>query len=101
MFDTGRTSTLAVSALQVTGLDWRRAFVQEPRGMEELATILPVARIALYDSCIQVSRKGFVKKIKESQLEAYLANSFIGSGVRLPLDKTCSLAFSRFRASAS
>ena len=90
-FDTGRTATMSVSALKATSLDWKQAFVQEPRGMEELGTILLIAKMSLSESCIQTSRKGFVKKIKESQLEAYLANSFIGSGVKLPLDKTCSL----------
>ncbi len=91
VFDTGRVVTMPVSELKPTGLDWKQAYLQEPRGVEELAAILPVAKMSLFDSCLQTSRKGFVKKIKESQLEAYLTNSFIGSGVKLPLDKTCSL----------
>ena len=93
IFDTGRTATMAVSALKAASLDWKQAFVQEPRGMEELAAILPIAKMALYESCIQTSRKGFIKKIKEPQFEAYIANSYIGTGVKLPLDKTCGLAF--------
>jgi DNA gyrase/topoisomerase IV subunit A len=47
--------------------------------------------MALYEFCIQVSRKGCVKKIKESLFETYLAKSYIGTGIKSAPDKTCEL----------
>jgi len=86
--------TMPVTAIPLAAaeaLDWQKAYLQVPLGSEELATILPIARMSLAESCIQVSRKGFVKKIKESQLETYIAKSYVGAGVKQPLDRTCSL----------
>ena len=93
-FDTGRTVTLAVRDLPAASdktLRWEQAFVQAPVGSEELATILPIGRMSLFDSCVQISRRGFVKKIKEGQFETYIGKAYIGSGVKLPADKGCGL----------
>jgi DNA gyrase/topoisomerase IV subunit A len=97
VFDSGRSATLPVGEVSPTSnvggeaLDWEEAFLQEPRGVEELVTVLPVAKMSLYESCIQSSRKGYVKKVKESFFEAHVANGYVGTGVRLPSDKTCDL----------
>ena len=64
------------------------------RGGEELGTILPIAKMALFGYCIQTSRRGFVKKIRESFLESCVANGNVGTGVVSPSDKTCGLALS-------
>jgi DNA gyrase/topoisomerase IV subunit A len=96
VFDSGRTVTLPVSAIPAAdgqALDWDKALLQEPRGSEELAVILPVARMSLYENAIQVSRRGFVKKIRESFLESCITKGFVGTGVKLPADKTFSLTF--------
>jgi DNA gyrase/topoisomerase IV subunit A len=98
VFDSGRTETLPVSSVPVVSsqsLDWRESTLQEPRGNEELMTILPIAKMSLFDFCVQASRRGFVKKIKEASLETYIANTYIGTGVRLPPDKTCNLTLCR------
>ncbi len=96
VFDSGRT--VAHPAMQLppaTGerLDWGQAFLEEPRIKEELAAIQPIARMPLYDLCIQASRKGYIKKIKMQTFTSHLEEDYIGSGVKMPADKTCGLAF--------
>ena len=96
-FDSGRTVAMPVTAIPVINpdlLDWQASFLQPPLGTEELAFIQPVARMALADFCIQISRKGCVKKIKEALFETYLGKSYIGTGIKSPPDKTCDLVFS-------
>ncbi len=96
IFDSGRTVTLPVSAIPgspAQALDWQNAFLQEPRGSEELAAIIPIARMSLFENAVQSSRRGYVKKIKETFLEGYINKGFVGTGVKLPADKTCSFTF--------
>ncbi len=49
--------------------------------------------MALSDFAVQASRRGFVKKIKRVLLENYISKDYIGSGVKLPSDRTCGMAF--------
>ena len=94
VFDSGRTAALPVSAIPALSrenLDWEQAYLQEPRASEELATLLPISRMALYEFCIQTSRKGFVKKIRQASLQTYIANAYLGTGVIQRSDKMCSL----------
>jgi DNA gyrase/topoisomerase IV subunit A len=96
-FDSGRTVTMPVTAIPENNsdhLDWQQSYLQAPLGTEELAFIQPVARMALYDYCIQISRKGCVKKIKEPLFESYVGKSYIGTGIKSPPDKTFGLVFS-------
>lgn len=95
VFDSGRTETLAVEQLapvhEIDGIDWQSGYVAETRGGEELAAILPVGRMALYDACIQISRRGCAKKMMRGAFENHIGKSFIGTGVKSKLDKTCAL----------
>jgi DNA gyrase/topoisomerase IV subunit A len=94
-FDSGRSVTLPVAQIRPAEggvLDWDQGAFQEPRGGEALVAILPIAKMALFEYCLQVSRRGYVKKIRESFLESYIANGNVGSGVVSPADRTCSLA---------
>jgi DNA gyrase/topoisomerase IV subunit A len=96
VFDTGRTEAIPVAKLPLgvsNEINWKQAFLQEPRIREELATIAPIARMTLFESCIQASRRGYVKKIKNSFFSAHLTDKYIGTGVKLPADKTCGLSF--------
>jgi DNA gyrase/topoisomerase IV subunit A len=96
LFDSGRTVALPVTDIPASSqesLDWQQAFIQEPRVKEELASIQPIAKMSLYEMCLQISRRGFVKKIKTSYLAAHITEKYIGSGVKLPADKTCGLIF--------
>ncbi len=95
VFDSGRAVTLPVAGIPVSNagsLDWEQAFLQEPHGSEELVFILPIARMSLFDYCIQVSRRGCIKKMRESNLETYVTSGYIGTGIKLKSDRSCSLA---------
>lgn len=95
VFDSGRTEALALEqitpAASGDGLDWHSGYTAETRGKEELVSILPVGRMAIYDACLQISRRGCAKKMMRGAFETHLAKSFIGSGVKSKLDKTCAL----------
>ncbi len=94
IFDTGRTVTHPVSQLPVSGaenLAWEEAFWEEPRIKEELAAVQPIGKMPLYEMCIQASRRGYVKKIKMAAFTSHLEEDYIGTGVKLPADKTCGL----------
>jgi hypothetical protein len=96
IFDSGRTIKHPVTQLPLSdeeSLDWQHAFIEEPRIREELAAIQPIAKMPLYEICIQASRRGYVKKIKTSFFTTHLAEDYIGTGVKLPADKTCGLTF--------
>lgn len=93
VFNSGRVAVLpadeitAVRASEQTFLD--QAHVpDEPRGPERLSCLVPIAKLPLIDSLIQVSRKGYAKKIRSSMSETILANRYIGSGVSMPADQT-------------
>ena len=70
VFDTGRTISLPAASLtaQPGPLDWEAADLQEPIGSEALVAILPIARMALYDFCVQTSRRGFAKRLPRQLL---------------------------------
>jgi DNA gyrase/topoisomerase IV subunit A len=96
VFDSGRTVSLPVSGIpaqKANELDWQKAILQEPHGSEQLAVIVPIARMSLFENAIQATRRGFVKKIRESFLEGYIGKGYVGTGVKLPADMTCSFTF--------
>jgi DNA gyrase/topoisomerase IV subunit A len=94
LYDSGRTLTLPVPRIPASPpgmLIWKGAHLEEPQVGEELAAVLPAARMSLYEFVIQTSRRGFVKKLKEEFFETHLANHYIGAGVKLASDRTCGL----------
>jgi DNA gyrase/topoisomerase IV subunit A len=96
IFDSGRTVAHPVTQLPLSKADnfnWKLAFFEEPRIKEELAAIHPIAKMPLFEICIQASRRGYVKKIKMSSFNSHLTEDYIGTGVKLPADKTCGLSF--------
>jgi DNA gyrase/topoisomerase IV subunit A len=96
IFDSGRTVAYPASQLPNAGgegMDWEQAFLEEPRIKEELASIQPVATMPLFEVCIQASRRGYVKKIRMAAFTSHLADQYIGTGVKLPADKTCGVTF--------
>lgn len=95
LFDSGRTETLPAQAaplLRPGPRPWQQALTREPKAGEELAALVPVGRMALFDFVVQSSRRGYVKKLREDAFETHLANHYIGAGVKLNSDKTCGLA---------
>lgn len=96
IFDSGRTVAHPASQLPISiaeNFGWENAFLEEPRIKEELAAIQPIAKMPLYEMAIQASRKGYVKKIKMAAFTSHLGEDYIGTGVKLPADKTCGLTF--------
>ncbi len=94
VFTSGRTTAMAaaeIPAVDGGAGDWSGAFLQEPRGAEDLAVIAPIGRMPLIESCVQTSLRGCVKRIPKQYFEAHIANNFIGSGVKQTPDKTCDL----------
>jgi hypothetical protein len=95
VFDSGRTVTLRageIAAAEPT-LDWRQARRVDPRPGEELAAVLPINRLALYDACVQVSRRGCAKLMLKTSFQSFIARSSIGAGVKRRPDKTAALVF--------
>jgi len=94
LFDSGRTTTIPAAAIPAYSgtLDWKQAYLEEPRGAEELAAIVPIGRMSLADCWVQVSRRGCVKKMMSGALETYVAKNFVGAGVVHPKDRTFTLA---------
>ncbi len=103
VFDSGRTAAMPVGDLpavhlsaegEVETLNWQNAYLVEPRGGEELATVFPIAKMTLYAYCLQVSRRGCVKRMMKASFESHLGKNYIGSGVKQAPDKTCDLTLS-------
>jgi len=96
VFDSGRTVNMAVADVPVITAgkaSWTSAMLVEPRGGEELAAVLPIARMSLFDFCVQVSRRGYVKKMMRPSFESHVAKNFIGTGVKQKPDRTAGLTF--------
>ncbi len=100
VFTSGRAVTLPLSSLPPTtpspDLDWSQAITpDEPRAVEQLACLVPISRLPLADAFLQVSRRGYAKKVNTSLAPSILANRFIGTGIRLPADRTFAVALGR------
>lgn len=97
VFTSGRIATRSVigipTALPTTNntgeFDWDRVpVVEEPRVGEELTCLMPLSNLALADYFLQVSRRGYTKRINISMAESILENRYIGVGVKQPGDQT-------------
>jgi DNA gyrase/topoisomerase IV subunit A len=98
IFDSGRTAAISVEALperDAQSLNWQNALLREPRSGEQLTAVVPIAKMGLYDYALQISRRGFAKKIMESSFESFLNNNFIGPGIKAQPDKPFGMAFAR------
>lgn len=97
IFTSGRIISLPVAALpasQATGarIPWDEIYVpEEPNLGESLAALVPISRLALADFFLQVSRRGYTKKIRPALAPTIMDNKFIGTGVKLPADQTMTL----------
>lgn len=93
VYDTGRTISLPAASLptQDSALNWESATLHETIGNESLVTILPIARMALYDFCLQTSRRGYVKRLPRGFFETCVEKRFVGSGIKLKTDQTGAL----------
>lgn len=84
MFDSGRTATLAVTDLPATSgteLSWYTAYQADLRSDQELIVILPIGKMAAFDQCIQLSRRGYARKIARNYFQKYIAGGNVGKGI--------------------
>jgi DNA gyrase/topoisomerase IV subunit A len=97
IFTSGRIIALPVAALPLiqnsgSAIPWAEAFVaEEPNLGETLACVVPVSRLALADYFLQVSRRGYAKKIRTSLGPTIMGNKYIGTGIKVPADQTMTL----------
>lgn len=92
VFTYGRVAVRAVDDLPpvTTGGTWNWAQSPVPearRSQEMLACLTPIARLALAEYFIQISRRGYVKKVLTSMASSILSQQYIGMGTTLPVDK--------------
>jgi hypothetical protein len=99
VFVSGRVASLPVSELsplpQEGQPSWSDAPVPyEPHAGDTLACITPISRMALSGYFVQISRRGYVKKIRIAMAKSILANHYIGKGVDMPTDQTLEVLLS-------
>lgn len=97
VFDSGRTSTLAVDQINECPpfeFDWQSAYSTDPHAGEQLVAAYPIGKMALYDYILQTSRRGCTKRMMRSSFEQHLAKNYIGTGIKQPPDKTFALTLS-------
>lgn len=85
-FDSGRVTRLPVADLPVSkaeNLSWAGAYREELRSDQELVAILPIGTMASFDQALQISRRGFGRKIVKSFLQKYIGQGNIGKGIDL------------------
>jgi DNA gyrase/topoisomerase IV subunit A len=90
IFDTGHVVAIPVSSLpSVPGdeMDWNHAYQENPDSIEELVNILPISRLPLYEYSVQISRRGFAKRMPAKSFNTYIAQKNIGTGIRQQPDK--------------
>ena len=95
VFDSGRTISLAVSKIPPASfpLDWNKAYPVQLRPGEDLVALFPITSLALYDYCVQISRKGCAKLMSRASFQALISKGSIGAGIKRRPDKTVGLIF--------
>ena len=92
IFNTGRITPLRVTSLLVADaetIEWDAIPSALELGVNEwVACLVPVSKMALADFFLQVSRRGFMKKIRMALVPSIMENNYIGTGVKLPNDET-------------
>ena len=105
LFTSGRIATLPLSSIQgeaswldgvnpdqPSSITWESAAIPAPpRTSETLACIVPISDLSLADFFVQVSRRGYVKKIRIGMADGILQNRYIGMGIHKPPDRTFDL----------
>ncbi len=91
VFTSGRIMPLAVSAIPLSAADieWEQVPIpSEPAVGDTLACLMAVSKMALADFFVQVSRRGFMKKIRMALAPSIMENRYIGTGTKLTGDQT-------------
>ena len=94
VFTSGRIIPLPVASIPLVEMEaesqnWPRVHIpHEPALGDALACLMPVSKMALADFFVQVSRRGFMKKIRMALVASIMDNLYIGTGAKLPGDQT-------------
>lgn len=92
VFDTGRTETHPARTFPLAGsAGWEEAALVEPRTNELLTALLPIAKMSLYGVCVQISRRGFARRLMMPSFQQHLQKNYIGTGIKAKPDQTCCL----------
>ena len=97
IFASGKIAALPVSVLPLLKtsdgkVDWEQATIpNEPQAGDSLASLVPISKMALADYFVQISRRGFMKKIRKALAPSIMDNQYIGAGVKLPGDQILDL----------
>jgi DNA gyrase/topoisomerase IV subunit A len=94
VFTSGRFVPLSVNAIPQVEKDaeWNQVTIpNEPNVGDALACLVPFSKIALADFFIQISRRGFMKKIRKALAPSIMENRYIGTGTKIPGDQTLDL----------
>jgi DNA gyrase/topoisomerase IV subunit A len=100
IFTSGRIVTMPAISIPLNQepeetIHWQEAYIpEEPNLGETLACIAPISKIALADFFLQISRRGYAKKIRKALAPTIMGNKFIGTGVKVPADQTLTLSMS-------
>jgi DNA gyrase/topoisomerase IV subunit A len=100
LFSSGRVSTCAMNSLprvEAGGAwTWEQASIpDEPRAGETLSCVAPIDALPLSDFFLQVSRRGYVKKIMTSMAQSILSNHYLGKGAMQKSDQPFDLTLTR------
>lgn len=96
IFTSGRVASMPVGAIpaQLPGdpVQWDQVYIpHEPQAGDQLACVAPISKMALVDYFMQVSRRGFMKKIRMALAPSIMENQYIGTGVKIKADQTLDL----------
>ena len=100
LFTSGRVETYSVGNIPTMQLGgtwaWEQAALpNEPHTNEQLACVVPFSHLPLSDFFLQVSRRGYTKKVLTSMSESIINNHYIGKGATQKSDQPFDLTLSR------
>jgi DNA gyrase/topoisomerase IV subunit A len=98
IFTSGRILPLTVSSIPLGSSEtkWEQVSIpNEPAVGDALASLMPASKMALADFFVQVSRRGFMKKIRMALAPSIMENHYIGTGTKLPGDQTLEVGLGR------
>jgi DNA gyrase/topoisomerase IV subunit A len=101
VFTSGRIAPIPVASVPILQKvtdpqDWEQVHIpREPSLGEALASLMTVSKLALADFIVQISRRGFMKKIRMALVASIMENLYIGTGAKLPGDQTMNVLLAR------
>lgn len=92
LFTSGRLAVHPAARLTPAPIDGGWDFANAPipealRSKERLACLTPIGRLSLAEFFVQVSRRGYVKKVLTSLASSILSQRYLGEGTALPADQ--------------